>query len=141
MVAQMLEYAANGLEYWSMDKLRQAASEIAQKSGKSLDEEIRRLKENKEADIEEFWNTVEANLRNHRVRLVFVTDSAPKELRRLVEFLNEEMQRVEVLAVEVKPSSCHPEGEARRISAFIIVMLKRCVNSAQRRISSSWFLC
>lgn len=84
MVAQMLEYAANGLEYWSMDKLRQAASEIAQKSGKSLDEEIRRLKENKEADIEEFWNTVEANLRNHRVRLVFVTDSAPKELRRLV---------------------------------------------------------
>ncbi|HHU83316.1 MAG TPA: hypothetical protein GXZ26_09960 [Firmicutes bacterium] len=68
----MLEYAANGLEYWSMDKLRQAAPETAQKYGKSLDEEIRRLKEDEEADIEEFWNIVEDNLRNHRVRLVFV---------------------------------------------------------------------
>ena len=34
--------------------------------------------------------------------MVFVADKTPKELRRLVEFLNEEMRNVEVLAVEVK---------------------------------------
>jgi len=41
----------------------------------------------KSKHIKEFWKTVEVNLRDHQVRLVFVTDSAPRELRRLVEFL------------------------------------------------------
>jgi hypothetical protein len=36
------------------------------------------------------------------VRLLFVLDRPPKELRRLVEFLNEKMADVEVLAVEIK---------------------------------------
>jgi hypothetical protein len=102
VVAQMLDYAANGIEYWSMDRLRQAAAETAQSLGQSLDEDIVALVDNDEASIDEYWDTVEANLRAHRVRLVFVADSTPKELRRLVEFLNEEMQNVEVLAVEVK---------------------------------------
>jgi hypothetical protein len=29
VVAQMLDYAANGLKHWSMDQLRQAATETA----------------------------------------------------------------------------------------------------------------
>jgi hypothetical protein len=102
VVAQMLDYAANGVEYWSMDRLRQAAAETAQGRGRSLDEEIAGLLDGDETDVEAYWDTVEGNLRAHRVRLVFVADSTPKELRRLVEFLNEEMANVEVLAVEVK---------------------------------------
>jgi hypothetical protein len=102
VVAQMLDYAANGTEYWSMDRLRQAAAEAAQRRGRSLDEEIAELLDGDETDIEAYWDTVEANLRAHRIRLVFVADSTPKELRRLVEFLNEEMNNVKVLAVEVK---------------------------------------
>jgi len=104
VVAQMLDYAANGTQYWSMDRLRQAAAETAQAQGKSLDEEITALLDGSEdeVDIEEYWELVESNLRKRRVRLVFVADSTPRELRRLVEFLNEEMTNVEVLAVEVK---------------------------------------
>jgi hypothetical protein len=104
VVAQMLDYAANGTQYWSMDRLRQAATETAQGRGKALDGEIAALLSNgeDEADIEEYWERVEANLRNRRIRLIFVADSTPRELRRLVEFLNEEMVNVEVLAVEVK---------------------------------------
>jgi hypothetical protein len=102
VVAQMLDYAANGVEYWSLDRLRQAAAETAQKRGRSLDDEIAKLVDGDEADIEAYWGVVETNLRAHRVRLVFVADSTPRELRRLVEFLNEEMANVEVLAVEVK---------------------------------------
>lgn len=30
VVAQMLDYAANGIEYWSMERIRQAATETAQ---------------------------------------------------------------------------------------------------------------
>ena len=33
---------------------------------------------------------------------MFVADDIPKELRRLVEFLNEKMTNIEVIAVEVK---------------------------------------
>jgi len=102
VVAQMLDYAANGIEYWSMDRLRQAAAETAQHRGQALDEQIVDLLGDDEASIEDYWDAVEANLRAHRVRLVFVADSTPKELRRLVEFLNEEMTNVSVLAVEVK---------------------------------------
>ncbi len=104
VVAQMLDYAANGIEYWSMERIRQAATETAQTQGMVLDEKILELLGNDgtETDIEQYWKTVETNLREHKVRLIFVTDSTPKELRRLIEFLNEEMMHVEVLAVEIK---------------------------------------
>jgi ribosomal protein L7Ae-like RNA K-turn-binding protein len=103
VVAQMLDYAANGTQYWKMDSLRQAAAETTQKKGLSLDEEILKLVDSEEiSSIEEFWKLVENNLKSGKVRLIFVADSIPTELRRLVEFLNEQMVSVEVLAVEVK---------------------------------------
>ena len=103
VVAQMLDYAANGLEYWSMDRLRQAAAESAQGRNKILDDEILHLVGSADVEqIEAYWQQVETNLRNGRVRLIFVADSVARELRRLVEFLNEKMEDVEVLAVEIK---------------------------------------
>ncbi len=103
VVAQMLDYAANGTEYWSIDRLRQAAAETAQAQGTSLDDQVEMLLEGgEETDVEAYWNTVESNLQDGRVRLIFVADRTPAELRRLVEFLNEKMHDVEVLAVEVK---------------------------------------
>ncbi|HON35877.1 MAG: hypothetical protein WAZ20_03155 [Methanothrix sp.] len=102
IVAQMLDYAANGIEYWSIDRLRQAAAETAGNRSKSLDEEIKRLLGSDEGDVEEYWKQVEENLRFDKVRLLFVTDNPPKELRRLVEFLNRQMKDVEVLIVEIK---------------------------------------
>ena len=102
VVAQMLDYAANGVEYWSMDRIRQSAAETAKQNGKMLDDEIMRLLDSDGADIDGYWKTVETSLQDKRVRLIFVMDDIPKELRRLVEFLNEEMTNVEVLAVEEK---------------------------------------
>lgn len=99
VVAQMLDYAANGTAYWSMDRLRQSAAEAAEAR---LDETVAQLLDDPEADLERYWDQVEANLRSGRVRLVFVADSSPPELRRLVEFLNEKMADVEVLAVEIR---------------------------------------
>ncbi len=119
VVAQMLDYAANGLEYWSMDRLRLAAEATAEKAGESLDQRVLALlgietevEEGADTDlgsevgaanpITAFWSTVEGNLRSGRVRLIFVTDTTPRELRRLIEFLNDKMRDVEVLGVEVK---------------------------------------
>lgn len=104
VVAQMLDYAANGTEYWSMERIRQVATETAQAQGAVIDEKILELlgNDSTDIDIEQYWKTVETNLKEHKVRLIFVADSTPKELRRLIEFLNEEMTHVEVLAVEIK---------------------------------------
>jgi hypothetical protein len=45
---------------------------------------------------------VKVNLQAGRVRMVFVSDQIPAELRRIVEFLNKQMDPAEVLAVEIK---------------------------------------
>ncbi len=55
-----------------------------------------------EAAVGGFWEQVETNLRAGKIRLVFVADEIPPELRRIVEFLNAYMTPVEVLAVEIR---------------------------------------
>jgi hypothetical protein len=103
VVAQMLDYAANGLVYWGIDHLRQAAAETHRNGNKSLDDALEELIGSRsEQEVENYWKLVESNLRNGKVRLVFVSDDIPRELRRLVEFLNEKLTDVEVFAVEVK---------------------------------------
>jgi len=103
VVAQMLDYAANGIAYWQMDNLRQSAAETAQRNGKSLNEEIFTLINSDDLVlVDQYWKDVEHNLRTGTVRLIFVADTIPVELRRLVEFLNEKMSDIEVFAVEVK---------------------------------------
>jgi hypothetical protein len=104
VVAQMLEYVANGLKFWSVERLRQVAEETAAKKGKSLDDEIRSRLIGPEGDIEDYWQKVKEKLRAGGVRLVFVADTIPQELRCLIEFLNNKMAGagVEVLAVEIK---------------------------------------
>jgi hypothetical protein len=49
-----------------------------------------------------FWQRVSDNLSSRRLRLVFVADVIPRELQSIVEFLNENLLRADVLAVEVK---------------------------------------
>lgn len=107
VIGQMLDYAANATEYWPIEKLRQGAAETAQEAKDDLDDLVLSLIDlSEEEDIEEavegFWQLVETNLRDGRLRLLFVSDSIPSELRRVVEFLNNQMDRTEVLAVEVK---------------------------------------
>lgn len=53
-----------------------------------------------EADIEAFWQQVDANFSAGRIKLVFVADQIPRELARIVEFLNEQM-KADVRAVEL----------------------------------------
>jgi hypothetical protein len=45
---------------------------------------------------------VKVNLQAGRIRMVFVADDIPPELRRVVEFLNNQMDPAEVLAVEIR---------------------------------------
>jgi hypothetical protein len=55
---------------------------------------------------------VKTNLQLKKLRLLFVADVIPMELRRIVEFLNEQMDPTEVLAVELRQFT---SGELRTI--------------------------
>lgn len=101
VVGQMLDYAANGVVYWPIEKIRQAFFERVQKDGKNPDSELTNLI-GEDADIDAFWSKVETNLKTGNLRLLFVADEIPKELRRIVEFLNERMSPTEILALQLK---------------------------------------
>jgi hypothetical protein len=53
-------------------------------------------------EVAAFRQKVKTNLQAGRVRLIFIADEIPPELRRVVEFLNSQMDPAEVLAIEVK---------------------------------------
>jgi hypothetical protein len=100
VVAQMLDYAAHGVEYWTLDQMISAYREAATLAGREPDHALSEFLGGGEADV--FWRQVEANLRSGRIRMLFVADRIPPELSRIVEFLNEQMRPAEVLAIEVE---------------------------------------
>ena len=55
-----------------------------------------------EDDYNEFWGNVKRNLDSGKIRMLFVADKISSELKTIVEFLNEQMNPAEVLAVEIK---------------------------------------
>jgi len=101
VVGQMLDYAANGVVYWPIDRLRALYEANCQALGLDPQGAIQSLLDT-EDDIEGFWQKVKTNLQAGRVRMVFVADHIPPELQRVVEFLNSQMDPAEVLAIEIK---------------------------------------
>ncbi len=99
VIGQMLDYAANATTYWPIAQLQEALAVTVQQQGRTVDEAIAEVWSSGELD--DFWKAVETNLRAGRVRLVFVADSLPPELVRVIEFLNAQMSPAEVLGVEL----------------------------------------
>lgn len=102
VVGQMLEYAANGHYYWDKEMIRDLAEKSAQKNGISLEESLHKLQPDQEIAVDIFFEQVENNLREGQVRLVFFLEEAPMELKSVVDFLNKQMERSEVLLVEAR---------------------------------------
>jgi hypothetical protein len=97
----MLDYAANCATYWSIETLQSGFEQTCVQSGKSSESEIAALIGEGQS-VEEFWKLVKTNLQAQRIRMLFVADVIPIELRRIVEFLNFQMDPAEVLAVELR---------------------------------------
>lgn len=101
VVGQMLDYAANAVVYWPVEEVRAKFEARCKDNDEDADEVLSTfLGEEREAD--EFWLRVKTNLQAGKIRMIFVADFIPAELRRVVEFLNEQMDPAEVLAIEVK---------------------------------------
>jgi hypothetical protein len=107
VVGQLIDYAANAVVYWPAEMLRAAFESRLEREGLDVDLELADVLR-ADVDVDDYWDQAAANLKAGRIRLVFVADQIPRELRRVVEFLNEQMA-AEVIAIEVK-QYVGPEG-------------------------------
>jgi hypothetical protein len=97
VVAQMLDYAANGVIYWPIEQI---VASFRDSNGPNSDGVLEQFLQGQEPDG--FWRQVESNLRSGRIVMVFVADKIAHELKRIVEFLNEQMRLADVFAIEIE---------------------------------------
>lgn len=101
VVGQMLDYAANAVVYWPLERIQSEFERSCEEREMDASEELARFL-GEDEDPDRFWEHARTHLQAGRLRLLFVADRIPPELRRVVEFLNGQMERTEVLAVEIK---------------------------------------
>jgi hypothetical protein len=101
VVGQMLDYAANAVAYWPVEGIKAKFEGRCEEDGDDPEAELAVLL-GEGQDTSAFWQQVKTNLQAGRIRLIFVADEIPLELRRVVEFLNGQMDPAEVLAIEIK---------------------------------------
>lgn len=105
VIGQMLEYAANGHYYWTKEIIRNFAEEAAKQKDLTLEDALRSLRLTNDEPVDVFFECVQQNLREGKLRLVFFLEESPTELRSIVDFLNKQMERSEVLLVEARQYS------------------------------------
>ncbi len=110
VVGQMLDYAANAVVYWPVEKIRAQFEANCENQGVDPQERIADIRDGDE-DIDAFWMAVKTNLSAGRIRMVFVADTIPPELQRIIEFLNAQMSNSEVLGIAISQF----QGEGRRL--------------------------
>jgi hypothetical protein len=99
VVGQMLDYAANATAHWQAGTIAASFAGTATEMGRDPDALLADfLPEGIAPDA--FWEKVDDNFALGQIKLVFVADTIPRELARIVEFLNEQM-RADVRAVEL----------------------------------------
>ncbi len=119
VVAQMLDYAANATEYWPVDRMREAFARRCTMAGLDPAVELATFTDD-ECDEQAFWELARRNLSIGRIRLLFVADSIPPSLRRIVEFLNLHMSQIEVLAVEIRQFAAAGPAGLRTLVPHVI---------------------
>jgi hypothetical protein len=101
VVGQMLDYAANAIVYWPIQDIQSMFIQQCKHDDVAPEERLDNFL-NEDMQEEDLWQNVKTNLQAGRIRMVFVADEIPSELRRIVEFLNSQMDPAEVLAIEIK---------------------------------------
>ena len=99
VIGQMLDYAANAIVYWPVEKI---ISKFEENYKENEPDEVLAEFIDSNSEIDEFWEKVKTNLQAGKIRMLFIADELPKDLKRVIEFLNEQMDPAEVLGIEIK---------------------------------------
>ncbi len=114
VVGQMLDYAANSVAYCSIDNIK---DRFKSQWADQADEKLEEFLQDSGMDEPTFWDRVNTNLQAGEIRLVFVADELPPELKSIIEFLNGQMKNTEMLGVELRNFT---DGRIRAIAPSII---------------------
>lgn len=101
VVGQLFEYAADAIAHWSGGTLKTCFTEMCKRRGQNAEAVLADFWGH-EQDAATFWHTAHTNLQNGNIRLVAVAETISPELQHTVEFLNEQMNPVEVLALKIR---------------------------------------
>lgn len=101
VVGQMMDYAANAVTYWPLEHIQSSYIAECKRLGLIPQDNLESFL-NGRMDEESFWIAVKTNLQAGRIRMIFVADYIPHDLKRIIEFLNMQMDPAEVLGIEVK---------------------------------------
>jgi hypothetical protein len=99
VVGQMLDYASHAVFTWTGDRIRGLFETLC---GDEDPAKVFARVMGPDRELEAFWDSVKTNLQAGKIRLVFVADEIPSELRRVIEFLNKQMDPAEVLGIEIR---------------------------------------
>jgi hypothetical protein len=129
VIGQMLDYAANGTAYWQGGRIAESYAATMSELSRDPDAELAVFLAGA-SDPEQFWEQVDANFAAGRIKMVFVADTIPRELARIVEFLNEQM-KADVRAVEL--SWFESEGGVTALTPRIIGETERAQSEKAAR--------
>jgi len=132
VVAQMLDYAANAVNWWKADEIRLWLAKRAEKEGLDPSRLLETALGVDESNLEAFWRNVRANLGSRRIRMIFVADRKDTELETIVSFLNEQMKDATVVAPELAQFT---NGSERILRPRLIGLTPQSI--AQKSITGS----
>jgi hypothetical protein len=135
VVAQMLDYAANARSFLDPGALKATFEEEYAVGGDHAQAHIQ-TELGADANSNDLWEKFGANLRSGTLRLIFLADHIPEELRTLVEFLNEQMVAMEVIAVEV--ATFKTEDDTTVVRARTIGQTQASRTTKGRSPSKKW---
>jgi hypothetical protein len=101
VVAQMLDYAAS-LVAWGPGQMVEVLRGRCAAGDLDFDKTVEDLVGQDGENPETFWSRVDSNLASGRIRLIFLADQISPELKQIIEFLNSQFTRAEVLGIEVR---------------------------------------
>jgi hypothetical protein len=124
VIGQILEYAANAVNLWGNGRAREYAVEYWTARKENVDEVIERTLGG-EINAGDLWKLVEINVRQGRIRLIIAADELRPEVRRIIEYLNAEMQNAEIYGLELR---CYGSTDDR------LVLVPRLVGQTQAMV-------
>ncbi|MFT4227490.1 hypothetical protein [Micropruina sp.] len=96
-IGRVLDLAANGVQGWSAAQLREA---LTATQGDAI-RAVAAWQPDTNLDLDDFLARVGDNLQQGRLRLILATDVVPDEMRRLVSFLDDQLDRTRLYALEL----------------------------------------
>ncbi|MDI9365462.1 MAG: hypothetical protein QM541_10955 [Flavobacterium sp.] len=101
VIGQIFDYASNAVSYWTIDEIIYRFEESCKVTNLDPSTVLNEFLQD-ETDSSSFWEITKTNLKAGKIRLLIIADTIPKELQRIIEFLNEQMNPAEILGLEIK---------------------------------------